>query len=222
MSGRSGNRLDAGQGSADPDPTAPDSPLGIPRAEAAALEAAAVEAAALAAPGRSPLRGRVFLALRIVASVTMLGLLLTRFDLSVLNPIHELSSWTWVVAGVLVTFGAVVLATLRWQRVLQALDLPSDLHTLLNHVLAGVFVSNFLPSTVGGDVLRVARLSAGNGHRQESFASVVLERLTGFVVLPFITLVALVGNPTLLHLGTATHLALGLSLGTLAVLVVIL
>ena len=157
-----------------------------------------------------------------VASVTMLGLLLTRFDLSVLNPIDELSSWTWVATGVAVTFGAVVLATLRWQRVLQALDLPSDLHTLLNHVLAGIFVSNFLPSTVGGDVLRVTRLSAGNGHPPESFASVVLERLTGFVVLPFITLVALVGNPTLLHMGTATQLALTLSLGTLAVLVVIL
>ena len=37
-----------------------------------------------------------------------------------------------------------------------------------------------------------------------------------------ITLVALIGNPTLLHMGTATHLALSLSLGTLAVLVVIL
>jgi uncharacterized membrane protein YbhN (UPF0104 family) len=164
----------------------------------------------------------VLLGLRVVASAAMLGFLLTRFDLSVLNPIRQLSSWSWVLAGVAVTFGAVVLATMRWQRVLEALNLPSDLHTLLGHVLAGVFVSNFLPSTVGGDVLRVARLSAGNGHRQESFASVVLERLTGFVVLPFITLVALFANPSLLHLGTATHLALGLSLGTLVALVVIL
>ncbi len=167
-------------------------------------------------------RSRLFLGLRVAASVTMLGFLLTRFDLSVLNPIQELSSWTWVAMGLVVTFGAVVLATLRWQRVLQALDMPSDLHTLLSHVLAGHFVSNFLPSTVGGDVLRVSRLSAGNGQGPESFASVVLERLTGFVVLPLITLVALVGNPTLLHLGTASHLALGLSLGTLVVLAVIL
>ncbi len=204
MSGRSGRSLGAGEGSlergvADPEAVPP-------------------------VPGRpkSVKRARIFLGLRVAASVTMLGFLLTRFDLSVLNPIDELSSWTWVLTGVAVTFGAVILATLRWQRVLRALDLPSDLHTLLNHVLAGVFVSNFLPSTVGGDVLRVTRLSAGNGHPPESFASVVLERLTGFVVLPFITLVALVGNPSLLHLGTASHLALGLSLGTLAVLAVIL
>lgn len=171
---------------------------------------------------RSVRRARILFGLRVVASTAMLGFLLTRFDLSVLNPIDELSSWTWVGMGMTVTFGAVVLATLRWQRVLRALDMPSDLHTLLNHVLAGQFVSNFLPSTVGGDVLRVTRLSAGNGHPPESFASVVLERLTGFVVLPFITLVALIGNPTLLHLGTASHLALGLSLGTLALLGLIL
>ncbi|HEX7276718.1 MAG TPA: lysylphosphatidylglycerol synthase domain-containing protein, partial [Acidimicrobiales bacterium] len=81
-----------------------------------------------------------------MASVTMLGYLLTRLDLSVLNPIQEASSWTWVIMGVAVTFAAMVLATLRWQRVLQALDMPSDLHTLLGHVMAGQFVSNVLPT----------------------------------------------------------------------------
>jgi uncharacterized membrane protein YbhN (UPF0104 family) len=85
-----------------------------------------------------------------------------------------------------------------------------------------MFVSNFLPTTVGGDVLRVARLSAANGQRHTSVASVVVERLTGFLVLPFITLVALFGNPTLLHLGRASRLALTIALGTLAALVVIL
>jgi uncharacterized membrane protein YbhN (UPF0104 family) len=85
-----------------------------------------------------------------------------------------------------------------------------------------MFVSNFLPSTVGGDVLRVTRLSAANGQRHTSVASVVVERLTGFLVLPFITLVALLGNPTLLHLGQASRLSLTLALGTLAALVAIL
>jgi uncharacterized membrane protein YbhN (UPF0104 family) len=50
----------------------------------------------------------------------------------------------------------------------------------------------------------------------------VLERLTGFLVLPLITLVALFTHPALLHLGRASHLALLFSLGTLALLSVIL
>ena len=68
----------------------------------------------------------------------------------------------------------------------------------------------------------VHALSVRYGQRHTSGASVVVERLTGFLVLPFITLVALIGNPTLLQLGQASRLALALALGTLAALVVIL
>ena len=84
-----------------------------------------------------------------------------------------------------------------------------------------MFVSSFLPSTIGGDVLRVMRLSAANGQAPTSFASVVLERLTGFVVLPLITVLALVTHPELLHLGTASRLAVILSAGTVLALVVL-
>ena len=41
-----------------------------------------------------------------------------------------------------------------------------------------------------------------------TFASVVLERLTGWLVLPIITLVGFAVNPGLRHLGSATRVAL--------------
>jgi uncharacterized membrane protein YbhN (UPF0104 family) len=132
------------------------------------------------------------------------------------------STLGWLAGGLIVYTVAVFLSTVRWAQVLEALDIPSDLPPLVSHTLAGMFVSNFLPTTVGGDVLRVARLSAANGQRHTSVASVVVERLTGFLVLPFITLVALLGNPTLLHLGRASRLALSVALATLAALVAIL
>lgn len=137
-------------------------------------------------------------------------------------PDDQGSALMWAGAGVSVMLASLLLATLRWQRVLSALELPSELPPLIAHALAGQFVANFLPSTIGGDVLRVTRLSAANGQAPASFASVVLERLTGFVVLPLITLAALAAQPSLLRLGHATQLALALSLGTLAVLGVIL
>ncbi len=164
----------------------------------------------------------MLLAFRVVASAAMLALLLPRIHLAELFPSRQLSTMGWLAGGLLVYTFAVVLSTVRWAQVLEALDMPSDLPPLMSHTLAGMFVSNFLPTTVGGDVLRVARLSAANGQRHTTVASVVVERLTGFFVLPFITLVALVGNPTLLHLGRASRLALTVALGTLAALVVIL
>jgi uncharacterized protein (TIRG00374 family) len=152
----------------------------------------------------------------------MLALLLPRIHLASLFPTLQLSTLGWLVGGLALYTLAVVLSTVRWAQVLQALDIPSDLPPLVSHTLAGMFVSNFLPSTVGGDVLRVTRLAAVNGQRHTSLASVVVERLTGFLVLPFITLVALLGNPTLLHFGQASRLTLTLALGTLAALVAIL
>jgi uncharacterized membrane protein YbhN (UPF0104 family) len=162
------------------------------------------------------------LALRIVVSAAMLAFLSTRVHLASLLPERQASTIPWLLTGMTVWFVAVVLSVVRWQQVLVALDLPRPLPPLLSHSLAGLFVANFLPSTVGGDVLRVMRLSADTGDAPPSFASVVLERLTGFLVLPLITLVALVTHPSLLHLGTASRVAVALSLGSLAALVCIL
>ncbi len=152
----------------------------------------------------------------------MLALLFSRVHLSSLLPSDKASAVPWLVAGLLAWSATIVVGAVRWQRVISALELPHDLPPLISHSFAGLFVSNFLPSTIGGDVLRVSRLSAANGQAPASFASVVLERLTGFVVLPLITLVALAVQPSLLRLGMASRLALLFSVGTLVVLAGIL
>jgi uncharacterized membrane protein YbhN (UPF0104 family) len=170
-------------------------------------------------------RRRLVPALRALVSLAMLAFLLQRVQrvkLSSILPAWRPHSGVWIGAALLVTFFGVVLSAMRWSRVLAALEIPARLRTLVSHYLAGLFVGNFLPSTIGGDVLRVSRLSASNGEAPRTFASVVLERLTGWLVLPLISLMGLFGNPTLLRLGTASHVALALSFGTLALLTAIL
>jgi len=152
----------------------------------------------------------------------MLAFLSTRVHLSSLLPDGQASTVPWLLAGLGVWVVVVALSVLRWQRVLIGIDLPAPVPALASHTLAALFVANFLPSTIGGDVLRVVRLSSDNGDAPASFASVVLERLTGFVVLPVISLVALALRPSLLHLGTASHVALALSLASLVALAAIL
>ena len=105
---------------------------------------------------------------------------------------------------------------------LEALEIRTKLPRLMSHNLAGQFVSNVLPTTIGGDVLRVSRLSRETGEPPGTFASVVLERLTGWLVLPVITVVGFAVNPGLRHLGSATRVALALALGTLVLLVGVL
>jgi uncharacterized membrane protein YbhN (UPF0104 family) len=162
------------------------------------------------------------LPLRIVASVVMLAVLLRKVHLSSLFPDWDEHAILFLAAGLVATAVGIVLSAMRWSAVLSALGLPAKVRNLLNHYLAGLFVGNFLPSTIGGDVLRVARQSADNGDRPSTFASVVLERLTGWLVLPVITLSAFVINPGLRKLGTATALAFALAVSTLVLLSLLL
>ena len=67
---------------------------------------------------------------------------------------------------------------------------------LVGHNFAGQFVGNVLPSTIGGDVLRVAR-SVKDVGKDTAFASVVIDRLTGFVSLPVLIAVGFLARPSL-------------------------
>ena len=159
---------------------------------------------------------------RTIASLVMLALLIPRIHFNTLLPHWDHTTALWLIGALVATTAGVVASAVRWQAVLTALDRGARLPTLVHHYLAGLFVGNFLPSTIGGDLLRIRRLAADNGDGATTFASVLLERLTGMLVLPVITLTALGVNPGLRQLGTATFLAVALSVGTLVVLVGVL
>lgn len=171
---------------------------------------------------RSNGRSRWVLTGRVALSAGLLAFLLTRVHLHALIPDWDESAAFWLGVGVACTLVGVVVSTVRWQLVLRALAIPARLARLLSHQLAGLFVGNFAPSTVGVDVLRVARLSADTDDRAAAFGSVIVERMAGWLVLPLITLTGLLAVPHLRHLGTATRLAFWLSIVTLAVLAMVL
>jgi uncharacterized membrane protein YbhN (UPF0104 family) len=167
----------------------------------------------------------ISLAIRIGLSLIMLAVLIWQvphFEVSEVIPELTVRSALWLALSAVFTLIGVVLSALRWQKVLEALDLHPRLGRLVSHYLAGQFVSNVLPTTIGGDVLRVSRLSKDTGESPSSFASVVLERLTGWLVLPIISVAGFLVNPPLQHLGTATRVALGLAFATLVALAAVL
>lgn len=166
------------------------------------------------------------LALRMAISLGILAFLFWQIrgeiTWSELVPEWSLRSALWIGGSALVIFVGFFLSTVRWQQVLVALELRERLRRLFSHFLAGQFLSAFLPGTVGGDVLRMTRLTRDVGSGPASFASVVLERLTGWIVLPTITFLGFALNPGLRHLGARTRLALAIAAATLVGLALIL
>jgi uncharacterized protein (TIRG00374 family) len=162
-------------------------------------------------------------ALRLLVSAVFLAVLITRVpDLGDSIPSdHHLRTAILLSAAVATLLLGVVLSAWRWREVLHVFDAPLTIRTLTGHHLAGQFVGNVLPSTIGGDVLRVSRASKSVGSSTTAFASVVLERLSGMLALPILVVLGFAVRPSLLQTDHAWFALLVAGL-TLAVLGLIL
>lgn len=140
------------------------------------------------------------LALRIAVTAAFLAILASRAHGAedVIPEGHHLRTVLLLVAAVLVTLVGVVLSAWRWQRVLYLFDAPMPIRRLTGIYLTSLFIGTVLPTTIGGDVLRVSRASRDVG-TPVAFGSVVLERLTGFIALPLIVVAGFATEPSLIH-----------------------
>ncbi len=167
------------------------------------------------------------IALRVGISVALLALLVVlvpSFDADELWPEFNSATPFWLIGALTLTVGGMMLATARWYEVAHALGLKIKPRRMFSHYMAGMFISNFVPTTVGGDVIRITRLTNDTDDGPHSFASVLLERLSGWIVLPVFTLVGLALDPELRSLGAPTRVAAstaGLTLLALALILVL-
>jgi glycosyltransferase 2 family protein len=186
---------------------------------------AASETAGARFPGRWPrfrLPGAAKLGVRIVVSAALLVVLVAKIPADSIQPRNtHAGTLAFLAFGLLFTLVGFVLSAWRWQRVLAVFDTFVPLRTLLGYYLAGQFVGNVLPSTVGGDVLRVSRASKVTGTADVAFASVILERLSGMVALPLLTCLGFALEPSLRDVPQA-WVALAIAGGTVLALAVIL
>jgi glycosyltransferase 2 family protein len=175
------------------------------------------------APVRRRPGPRSKLALRIVVSATLLAVVAWKASGvdDVIPDHHHGLSLALLAAAVLTALIGVFLSAWRWQRVLLLFDVRVGLPALFSHYVVGLLVGNVLPSTIGGDVVRVARASNTVGSAEVSFGSVVLERLTGFVALPLIVFAGFAIRPALVDRAHAWF-ALVIAVTTLGLLALIL
>lgn len=164
------------------------------------------------------------LGLRMLVSAVLLAVLVSRIDFEGAFPKHRhLSTVAFFALAVLTATIGIVLSAWRWQRVLAAFGAPVRLRALTSHYFAGQFLGNVLPSTIGGDVLRISRSAKNIGSSETAFAAVALERLSGFVALPLLCFLGFAINPSLLESSTAwvAILVSGITLAALGVILLL-
>ena len=100
------------------------------------------------APARR--RSHARLGVRIAVSAVLFAILITKIHFDDFVPPHPTrGTWLFLAAGIVLMACSFLLASWRWQRVLAVFGHHVRLRTLTKHYLAGQFVGNMLPSTVG-------------------------------------------------------------------------
>lgn len=98
-----------------------------------------------------------------------------------------------ILSGAILVLGLVV-STVKWSRLVCLVCGPLDFGRLLRAYWIGTFLNNYLPSSVGGDVMRILVL-APVAPTAPLAASVLVERLTGAAALALLSALCLLLHP---------------------------
>ncbi len=124
------------------------------------------------------------LLIKILVSVLLLAGLMHYLDLrAVLDRLKHVN-YAWVALACLCLLTGQILSAVRWTWLARGLGLVVRTGRKIELYFLGMFLSLFLPSTIGGDVARGYLLARGRrGAGWASAASVILERVNGVIAL---------------------------------------
>lgn len=178
-------------------------------------------------PMKEGKRRLLYLALRILASVLLLALLLWQADLAQLSDLFSSIRFWPLAIGLCAWFGHLLLLNERWRRLLLAQEIQVPYSRLLVYYMISFFFNNFLPAGLGMDVTRTVYVAREKSRGSEVFASVLTERILGMVgilIFAFVALMFYLNTPEgrffallvlAIMLATAAFIALFLKRGLL-------
>src|SRR5689334_14744277 len=124
----------------------------------------------------SAVRKRLALVIQSLVSIGLLVLLFRNLDLAALRGLYATLPVWFYFTSLAVVVGGQALYAWRWRQVLAASGVPVSMPTAMRQYFIGIFLNNFFPSTVGGDMAKVFYLGREHGYRPIA-ASIVLDRL---------------------------------------------
>ena len=151
---------------------------------------------------------------RIGISVLLLTLLVLQVDVQAMLASLTRINPSLLVLAVLLQLLSMLVAAFRWQLIMQALGIKDRSYGFyLKSYLKGAFFNQGLPTSVGGDAVRILDCT-GKGRLEQAVSGVFIDRIVGLSGLLLLNLGALVANPGLLP----SRLTLGLLLLVVALL----
>jgi len=91
----------------------------------------------------------------------------------------------WALAGLAVLFGSRLMVSARWHALLKISDHPLKFWETLKLTYAGLFATNFLPTSIGGDLVRFIGMTQIGIDSALVMASLIMDRVVGLIGMLF-------------------------------------
>lgn len=91
------------------------------------------------------------------------------------------ASWGWLAAALAIYLLMILVSAWRWNALLEPQGIVVGLPALVRSYLVATFFNNFLPSNIGGDVIRIKDTVAAAGSRTLAATIVLLDRAIGLL-----------------------------------------
>jgi uncharacterized protein (TIRG00374 family) len=128
--------------------------------------------------------------LKLAISLGLLGYLLARSDLQTISVLVRSLRLPLFIVSLFLYILAQLLSSLRWQCLLQAEKIHLPFWKLILLYFEGMFFNLMLPTLIGGDIVRGYHVFRLTRRHEASLASILVERLSGYVAMIMIACVA--------------------------------
>ena len=137
------------------------------------------------------MRGFLLLAARILVSAALLYFAFRGINFAAIQSRLSQISVGWFLLAVLATVFQIFLGALRWREISARCSAPLETGQALRYNMIGAFFNQTLPSTIGGDAMRLWLVrQTGAGWRSATY-SVLVDRAIGLIALALIVVVSL-------------------------------
>jgi uncharacterized membrane protein YbhN (UPF0104 family) len=125
--------------------------------------------------------------LQVLLTLAAFGAIALFWDVrSLFRSLGNLGLQSWLLA-LAISAAQIVLLVVRWREVIRALSFGARLRTLVVGTLTERFVNQILPSTLGGDAVRIGQLVADGVNTNAAALSVFFDRCLGILALVLLT-----------------------------------
>lgn len=162
------------------------------------------------------MRRLLLLFAKAAVSLLLLYLSLRAVDLSAVGTRLSRVNGAWIGLTLVVLAMQVALVAVRWRAIAAVCGAPLGLGAALQISFIAMFFNQVLPSTVGGDAARIWLLARKGGGWASATYSVLIDRITGVVVLAFIVMACLPWTLALIGDAVARSVMILIGVGAVA------